>query len=139
MEIPINTSLGNNRDGADVGPHPDEGGGSGFRPDAMYREELDDALRQVLGNKDYHVAYAEITFVARALLKIGMRVDLMLEYQDKVADAFAKRNEPVAPVTNIDQQNNINTSTGPLKGNVGKQEYTLDKMPGNDQGPKLIE
>ena len=139
MEIPINTSLGNNRDGVDVGPHPEEGGGSGSRRDAMYREALDNALRQVLGNKDYHLAYFEITLVARALLIVGMHVDLMLEYQDKVADAFAKRNEPVAPVINIDQLNKINTSTGPLKGNVAKQEYNLDKMPGNDQGPKLIE
>ena len=37
MEIPINASLGNNRDEADVGPITDGGGGSSSRPDAVYR------------------------------------------------------------------------------------------------------
>ena len=65
MEIPINASLGNKGDGADVGPIPEVGGGGfGSRPDAAYREVLDNLLSQVAGKSDYDNAYSAFTMAA---------------------------------------------------------------------------
>ena len=140
MEIPINASLGNNRDGADSGPIP-EGGGGGFgsRPDAEYRKALDDALSQVVGESNFNTAYTTLTISARLLMKLGMPVTLMLEYQDKLADIFAKRQEPAAPVQHIQQQNMIGTNTGTLQGNIGSQNIDLNSNPNPDKAPKLLE
>ena len=140
MEIPINASLGNNRDGADVGPICEGGGGSGSRRDAEYREVLDDLLNQVVGKSDYDNAYASFSMAARSHVKMGMPVHLMFEYQDKLAAIFAKRQEPVAPVQNVEQQIHVaGNNTGPFKGNVGRQDFTLDKKNDKDTDPKLLE
>ena len=141
MEIPLNASLGNNRDGAPAGPNSEGGGGSGSRPDATYREALDDVLRQVKGERDYDRAYTTFSIAARPLLKLGMPVELMLEYQDRLADLFAKRNEPVAPIQTIDQYINIQNSNGPLKGNVSQQQIQLTPPPTTPtpDDPKLLE
>lgn len=141
MEIPINASLGNKRDGADVGPIP-EGGGGGFgsRPDAAYREVLDELLSQIAGKSDYDNAYSTFTMAARSHVKMGMPVNLMFEYQDKLAAIYAKRLEPVAPVQNVEQQIHVaGNNTGPFKGNVGRQDFTLDKKNDKDTDPKLLE
>jgi hypothetical protein len=137
MEIPINASLGDKGDGADVGPIP-EGGGGGFgsRPDAAYRKALDDALSQVVGQTDFNIAYTTLTMSARLLMKLGMPATLMLEYQDKLAEIFAKRQEPAAPVQHIQQQNNIANNAAPLQGNIAKQDLRFGPNPDTD--PKLL-
>ena len=138
MEIPINASLGNNRDGADAGPIPENGdGGFGSRPDAEYRDALDDILKQVVGKSDFDNAFTTLTISARPLIKLGMPASLMLEYQDKLAAIFAKRQEPVAPVQHIQQQNIIEKNGGPLQGNIGRQDLTLGNKTDNDT--KVIE
>ena len=137
MEIPINASLGNKRDGADAGPVA-EGGGFGSHSDADYRKMLDELLNQVVGKSDYDNAYSTFTMAARSHVKMGMPVDLMFEYQDILSARYAKLQEPVAPVQNIDQYNRIDNNTGPLKGNIAKQDLTLGHK-NNDTDPKLIE
>ena len=139
MEIPINASLGKSRDEADDGPIIEDGGGSGSRPDADYRKVLDRLFHQVIGYSDFNTAYATLTMGARTLVELGMPCKLMFEYQDKVADHYAKLQQPVAPVQNIDQYNKIDQNTGPLKGNVGRQDFTLGKPLNPDSDPQLLE
>ena len=140
MEIPINASLGNKGDGADVGPIPEVGGGGfGSRPDAAYREVLDNLLSQVAGKSDYDNAYSAFTMAARSHVQMGMPVNLMFEYQDKLAALYAKRHEPVAPVQHIQQQNHIANNGGPLQGNITKQDLRFDPNPNPDTDPKLLE
>ena len=139
MEIPINASLGNKGDEANLGPIPEECGGSGSRPDAAYREVLDELLNQVIGKRDFDNAYASFTMAARSHVKLGMPVRLMFEYQDKLAARYGKLQEPVPAVQHIDQYNKIDQNTGPLKGNVGRQDFTLGHTPNQDTDPKLIE
>ena len=139
MEIPINASLGNNRDEALAGPITEDGGGSGSRPDAEYRKMLDGLLSQVIGKRDFDNAYASFTMAARSHVELGMPYRLMCEYQDKLADHYARLQRPVAPVQHIDQLNQIEQNTGPLKGNVGRQDFTLGKPLDPDPDPKLLE
>ena len=139
MEIPINASLGNNRDGATAGPIADGGGGSGSRPDAVYREVLDELYNQVIGKPDFNDAYTTFTMAARSHVKMGMPDRLMYEYQDKISARYAKLQEPAIPTQHIDQYNNIGTNTGPLKGNVGRQDLTLGHTPNPDTDPKQLE
>lgn len=138
MEIPINASLGNNRDGADVGPITEDGGGSGSHRDAAYREALDELYNQVIGKRDFDNAYASFTMAARSHVKMGMPVRLMLEYLDKLSERYAKLQEPIAPVQNIDQYNSIGNNAGPLKGNVARQDLRLGPQ-NDDSDPKLLE
>lgn len=140
MEIPIIASPWNKRDGADSGPIP-EGGGGGFgsRPDAVYREVLDELLSQVAGKSDYDNAYSTFTMAARSHVQMGMPVKLMFEYQDKLAAIYARRQEPVAPVQHIQQQNHIANNGGPLQGNIARQDLRFGPNPNPDTDPQLIE
>ena len=138
MEIPIHASLGNKRDEADVSPI-DEGGGFGPHSEADYRKVLEDLLNQVVGKSNYDNAYSTFTMAARSHVQMGMPVNLMFEYQDKLSERYAKLQEPVAPVQNISQyQNNtIGTNTGTLQGDINKQDIQVGTNP--DTNPKLIE
>ena len=138
MEIPINASLGNKGDGSTLGPIPEDGGGSGSRPDAVYREVLDELFNQVIGKGDFDNAYASFTIAARSHVKLGMPVRLMFEYQDKLAERYGRLQEPVPAVQHIDQYNKIDRNTGPLQGNVGRQDFTLGHNPNPDTDPKLL-
>ena len=139
MEIPINASLGNKRDEATTGPIAEDGGGSGSRPDAVYREVLDDLFNQVIGKPDFNDAFTSFTIAARSHVKMGMPDYLMYEYQDKIAARYAKLQDPATTMQHIDQYNNIGTNTGPLKGNVGRQDLTLGHNANPDTDPKLLE
>lgn len=137
MEISINASLGNNRDGEVVGPVTDEGGSFGSHPEDVYRSAMDDSLKQAMGKQDYDSAYTALTIACRALVKVGMPINLMFEYQDKLSESFAKRHEPVAPVQNIDQMISVGHNNGTLKGNIANQDYQIGGMPVNPTNPKL--
>ena len=139
MEIPINASLGKRRDGADDGPIIEGGGGSSSRSGADYRKMLDGLFRQVIGERNFNKAYASFTMAARSHVELGMPYKLMFEYQDKLSDHYARLQQPVAPVQNIDQYNKIDQNTGPLKGNVGRQDFTLGKSLNPDSDPQLLE
>ena len=139
MEIPINASLGNNRDGATAGPITDGGGGSGSRPDAVYREVLDDLFNQVIGKPDFNDAYTSFTMAARSHVKMGMPDYLLYEYQDKVCARYAKLQEPAKTLQHIDQYNNIGTNTGTLQGNINKQDIQLGPTPNPNTDPKRLE
>ena len=141
MEIPINASLGNNRDEADVGPITDGGGGSGSRPDAVYREVLDELFNQVIGKHDFDNAYATFTMAARSHVKLGMPLQLMFEYQDTLSARYAKLQEPVPAVQNIEtyQNNTIGTNTGTLQGDINQQDIKLGQSPIPNSDPKLLE
>ena len=139
MEIPINASLGNNRDEADTGPITEGGGGSGFRPDAVYREVLDELYNQVIGKSDYDNAYSAFTMAARSHVKMGMPIGLMFEYQDKLAAHYARLQEPVPSVQHIDQYNTIGTNTGTLQGNINRQDIQLGHNLNPDTDPKRLE
>ena len=139
MEIPINASLGNNRDGATAGPITDGGGGSGSRPDAVYREVLDDLFNQVIGKQDFNDAFTTFTMAARSHVKMGMPDYLLYEYQDKVCARYAKLQEPAKTLQHIDQYNNIGTNTGTLQGNINKQDIQLGPTPNPNTDPKRLE
>jgi len=141
MEIPINASLGNKGDGADVGPMP-EGGGGGFgsRSEEEYRKMLDEVYGQVIGKRDFDNAYATFTIAARSHVKLGMPARLMYEYQDKLSERYARLQEPVPSVQHIDQNISIaGNNTGPFKGNIGRQDLSLGHPKDDDSTPKLIE
>lgn len=135
MEISIFTSNYHNSDGS-ANQSIGDGGGSCSHQDKFVKA-LDNALNQVMGEKEYDHAYTMLTVTARALVELGMQVDLMFKYQDMLAERFAHRNAPVAPVQNIDQYNQVGNNTGPFKGNVSTQNMQLGSGPNNDDSNLL--
>ncbi len=144
MEIPLNASLVGKCDGAEEVPLGESGGGFGSRDDAMYREALDDLLEQVKGKSDFDNAYASFSMAGRALVKLGMPYQLLMEYQDLVVAHYKKLQEPVAPVTHIEaqhiqKQNNIGSQVGSVVGDITSQNVDMAKLLNQPTDPKLLE
>ena len=140
MVISINNISGENHEEGEAGLST--GGSSGFRLPDDFREALDEVLKLVSAMSDFNQACTSLNASARGLVKLGMPVSLMFEYQDKLAAIYKHRQEPVAPVTyvkhqTIDQMNHITNSSGPLKGGITTQNVGLAPTP-NDK-PQLLE
>ena len=102
---------------------------------------LDELFNQVIGKHDFDNAYATFTMAARSHVKLGMPLRLMFEYQDKLSARYAKLQEPVPAVQNIEtyQNNTIGTNTGTLQGDINQQDIKLGQSPIPNSDPKLLE